>query len=141
MLFLWLKAFHVFFVIAWFAGIFYLPRIFVHHSLSTDSNTHERLDIMARKLYKFTLVIAHLAIFTGIALVVANHEYFLKQGWLHAKITLALGLFGFHFYCGNLAKKLARGENPHSTKFYRIINEAPVLVLLGIVILVIVRPF
>ncbi len=141
MLYLWLKAFHVFFVIAWFAGIFYLPRIFVHHSLSSDSQTHERLNIMARKLYRFTLPIAFLAIITGIGLITTNHEYFLKQGWLHAKITLVLSLLGFHFYCGNLAKKLARGENPHSTKFYRIINEAPVFVLLGIVVLVIVKPF
>lgn len=140
-MFLWLKALHIFFVISWFAGIFYLPRLFVHHALSQDSGTHDRLNIMARKLFRFTLPIAILATITGIGLISSNMSYYMSQGWLHAKITLVLCLFGFHLYCGHLAKKLAKGDNPHSDTFYRIINELPVFILLAVVILVVVKPF
>ncbi len=140
-MFLWLKALHVFFVISWFAGIFYLPRLFVHHAQASDLATQERLSIMERKLFRFTLPIAFLAILTGIGLISTNFSYYMSQGWLHAKITLVLTLLGFHFYCGHLAKQFAKGENRHSHRFYRIINEAPVFVLLAIVILVIVKPF
>ncbi len=139
-MYLWIKALHVFLVISWFAGVFYLPRLFVHHALSSDPATQERLAIMERKLFRFTLPIAFLAIISGIFLVSTNLAYYKSAAWLHAKITLVIILLGYHFYCGHLAKKFAIGENQRSHTFYRVFNEIPVLFLAAIVILVIVKP-
>jgi putative membrane protein len=141
MLFLWLKALHIFFVICWFAGIFYLPRLFVHHSLSKDAATQERLSIMEGKLYRFTTPIALLALVFGLALFFSNSSYYLASAWFHAKVVLVIGVFVYHFYCGHLLRVFLRGENTRSDKFYRIFNELPVLALLAIIILVVVRPF
>ncbi|CAA0114302.1 Uncharacterised protein [BD1-7 clade bacterium] len=141
MLYLWVKTFHIVFVISWFAGIFYLPRLFVHHAMSDDAATQERLTIMEGKLYRFTTPIAFLSIGLGIWMMALNSAYLLSAGWLHAKITLVAGLLAYHFYLGHLARQFAAGNNTHSHKFYRIINEIPVLALLAIVALVVIKPF
>ncbi len=141
MLYLWVKTFHIVFVISWFAGIFYLPRLFVHHAMSEDAATQERLSIMERKLYRFTTPIAFLSIGLGLWMIGLNSDYLLKAGWMHAKITLVTALLGYHFYLGHLAKQFAAGQNSHSHKFYRIINELPVFALIAIVALVVVKPF
>ena len=135
---LWIKAFHLIFVISWFAGLFYLPRLFVNHAMVTDTATQERLSLMEHKLYRFMLPLAILAIIFGIWLVIA---YGIKGGWLHAKLLLVAGLIAYHAYCGKLMRDFSSGKNTRSHVWYRWFNEVPVLVLFAIVILVVVKPF
>jgi len=137
---LWLNTFHIFLVIAWFAGLFYLPRIFVNlASVPADSTAErDRLLLMARKLYRFVTPIGLLAVGTGLWLAFG---YGFSGGWLHAKTTLVVVLLGYHFYCGKLLKDFAAGRNVRSHVWYRVFNELPVLLLLAIVILVVVKPF
>lgn len=142
MLYLWLKAFHIIAVVCWFAGLFYLPRLFVYHAMSTDAISQERFCVMERKLYRGIMMpsmIATLAL--GIWLICLNPSYYFSQGWMHAKLTLVVALVAYHHLCGAQLKRFARGENSRGHVFYRWFNEAPVLALLGIVILVVVRPF
>jgi putative membrane protein len=137
---LWLKAFHIIAVICWFAGIFYLPRLFVYHALATEQATREHLKIMERKLYRFITPFMILAIVFGIAMIVQNPTYYLHAHWLHAKLALVLLLVGYHLYCGRLVRRLARDESRDHV-FYRWFNELPVLLLFAIVILAVVKPF
>ncbi|WP_161865914.1 protoporphyrinogen oxidase HemJ [Pseudomonas yangonensis] len=142
MLYLWLKALHIIAMVCWFAGLFYLPRLFVYHAMSDDAASQERFCIMERKLYRGIMIpsmIATLAL--GIWLLTLNPGYYFSQGWMHAKLTLVVALVIYHHLCGAQLKRFARGENSRSHVFYRWFNEAPVLALLGIVILVVVRPF
>ena len=136
---LWLKALHLIAVICWFAGIFYLPRLFVYHALATDQATRDHLKIMERKLYRFVTPFMLLTLVFGVAMIVQNPAY-LHAGWLHAKLALALLLFGYHGYCGVLVKRLAR-DDMRTHVFYRWFNELPVLLLFAIVILAVVKPF
>lgn len=135
---LWIKALHIVFVTSWFAGLFYLPRLFVNHAMTTDAATIERLTLMERKLYRFMLPLAVLALFFGIWLMVA---YDFKGGWLHAKLSLVILLVAYHWYCGKLLKDFAQNKNKHSHVWFRWFNEIPVILLLVIVILVVVKPF
>jgi len=135
---LWLKAFHIFFVVSWFAGLFYLPRIFVNHAMAEEPAVRERLKLMERKLYKFVTPIGALAVITGLWLWF-GFEF--KGAWLHAKVTLVAGLVVYHFYCGHLVKEFAADRNSRSHVWFRVFNEVPVLVLLAVVILVVVKPF
>ena len=142
MLYLWLKALHIFFVVAWFAGVFYLPRLFVHHAMAEDRATRERLCIMERKLYRFITPIMVLALFFGLAmLIMPAGRGWLTMGWLHLKLLLVAGLVVYHFWCGRLLKSFEQGYNPHPHTWFRWFNEMPVLVLLGIVLLVVLKPF
>ena len=135
---LWLKAFHIFFVVSWFAGLFYLPRIFVNHAMAEEPAVRERLKLMERKLYRFVTPIGLLAVVTGLWLWFA---YGFEGGWLHAKTALVAGLVGYHLYCGHLVKVFAADRNTKSHVWFRVFNEVPVLVLLSVVILVVVKPF
>lgn len=135
---LWVKAFHIIFVISWFAGLFYLPRLFVNHAMTTDKATLERLELMEFKLYKFMLPLAVLALIFGLWLWL---WYGIAGGWLHAKLALVLGLILYHLYCGKLMRDFKVGKNMHSHVWYRWFNEVPVLVLFAVVILVVVKPF
>jgi putative membrane protein len=135
---LWLKAFHIFFVVSWFAGLFYLPRIFVNHAMAEEAAVKERLKLMERKLYRFVTPIGLLAVVTGLWLWFG---YGFAGGWLHAKTTLVAGLVGYHLYCGHLVKVFAEDRNIRSHVWFRFFNEVPVLVLLAVVILVVVKPF
>ena len=141
MLYLWLKALHIIFVISWFAGIFYLPRLFVHHAMSEDAATRERLTIMERKLYRFVTPFAFLSLFFGLWMAWLNWDYFSSAGWFHAKALLLVLLFAYHFYCGHLVRLFAENRNHRSHVFYRFFNELPVLALFAIVILAVVKPF
>ena len=134
----WIKALHLIFVISWFAGLFYLPRLFVNHAMVTDQATQERLSLMEHKLYRFMLPLAILAIVFGTWLVVA---YGINGGWLHAKLLLVAGLIAYHAYCGKLMRDFSAGKNTRTHVWYRWFNEVPVLVLFAIVILVVVKPF
>jgi len=137
---LWLKAFHIFLVVSWFAGLFYLPRIFVNLAMVPADSVaeRERLLVMARKLYKFVTPIGALAVATGLWLWFG---FGFTGGWLHAKTTLVALLVGYHFYCGALLKSFVAGDNHRSHVWFRFFNEVPVLVLLAVCILVVVKPF
>jgi putative membrane protein len=135
---LWIKAFHIIFVTSWFAGLFYLPRLFVNHAMVSDGATLERLQMMEHKLYRFMLPLATLAICFGLWLWLG---YGITGGWLHAKLLLVLVLLAYHLYCGKLMQDFKVGKNLHSHVWYRWFNELPVIVLFLIVILVEVKPF
>ena len=141
---LWLKALHIVFVVAWFAGLFYLPRLFVYHVDVADDAAHERFVIMERRLLGITHLGGTLAVIFGTALLTwwAMHapDYF-KQGWLHAKLTLVAALIGYHASMAIFVRRFRERRNRRSGRWFRIYNEVPALLLIGIVILVVVKPF
>lgn len=137
-MYLWIKAFHLIFVASWFAGLFYLPRIYVNLAQESNPAATERLLGMARRLYRFTTILAVPALLLGLWLMLG---FGIKGGWLHAKLALVLLVIGYHHACGSLLKKFERGVNTRSHKWFRVFNEMPVLLLIAIVILVIVKPF
>jgi protoporphyrinogen IX oxidase len=136
-MYLWIKAFHIVFIASWFAGLFYLPRIFVNLAEESNPATTERLLGMARRLYRFTTMLAVPALLLGLWLMMLG----MKGGWLHAKLALVVLVIGYHHACGSLLKKFERGVNTRSSKWFRVFNEVPVLLLVLIVILVVVKPF
>lgn len=135
---LWIKAFHIIFIVSWFAGLFYLPRLFVNHAMDVDAATAERLTLMERKLYRFMTPLAILALTLGTWLWLG---YGFSGGWLYAKLVLVTVLIAYHLYCGKLVEDFAHQRNRRSHVFYRWFNELPVLVLTATVILVVVKPF
>jgi putative membrane protein len=139
---LWLKALHIVFVVCWFAGIFYLPRLFVYHAMATDDVGRERFAVMERKLYRIIMTpCAVLAVAFGTVLLVNAWETLRAAGWVHAKLALVAVLIAYHLWCGRMVKAFATGQNPHGHVFFRYFNEAPLLLLFAIVILAVVRPF
>ena len=139
---LWLKAFHVFFMIAWMAGIFYLPRLFVYHAETQHQETKDQFKIMERRLWFFVTPFALLTLILGAMIMYEYGLDWLKaSAWLHAKLTIVALFYVYHFYLYHLLKKFAADENTKSPRFYRMINELPVLALLAIVILAILKPF
>lgn len=134
---LWIKAFHIIFVVSWFAGLFYLPRLFVNHAMGVDSATAERLTLMEGKLYRFMTPLAILALASGTWLWLG---FGFSGNWLYAKLALVGLLAVYHLYCGKLVKDFAHGRNRRSHVFYRWFNELPVLILSVVVILVVVKP-
>ncbi len=139
---LWIKALHVVFVTSWFAGLFYLPRIFVNLALETEANATQRLLLMARKLYRFMTPLALIAVVLGgwlwLGYGIGKGPY---SGWMHAKLLFVILAIGYHHACGSLLKKFERGTNKRSHVWFRWFNEVPVILLLAIVILVVVKPF
>lgn len=135
---LWVKAFHIIFVTSWFAGLFYLPRIYVNLAMEQDPQAHARLILMANKLYRFMQPLMLLALAFGIWLWLG---YGFTGGWLHAKLTLVVLLIGYHHYCGRLLKQFKAQQNSHSHVWFRWFNEIPVLILFAVVILVVIKPF
>ena len=141
---LWLKAFHIVFVVTWFAGLFYLPRLLVHHAEASDPAVHERLAIMERRLLVMTRIGSTLTVVFGVATLIAlaRHDVgYLRQGWLIAKLVLVGGLFAYQAMLARLVRDFARGANTRSGRWLRIFNEVPALFLLAIVVLVVVKPF
>lgn len=139
---LWIKALHIFFMIAWMAGIFYLPRLFVYHAQTDDDAVDQQFRIMERRLWWFVTPFAVLTLVFGVWLILLYGTAWLaSSGWLHAKLTLVLGFYLYHAYLYRLMRAFAQGRNTHSPKFYRFLNEAPVLLLLAIVVLAILKPF
>jgi len=139
---LWIKSLHIVFIASWFAGLFYLPRILVNLAQETDAAATSRLLLMARKLYRFTSMLAVPAVVFGAWLWLG---YGIGKGpgngWLHAKLFLVILVIGYHHACGSLLKKFENGANTRSHVWFRWFNEVPVLLLLAIVILVVVKPF
>ena len=137
---LWLKAFHVIFVVTWFAGLFYLPRLFVYHVGTQDTAGRARFEVMERRLFVMMTIGGTLTVVFGLAMLLAAPGY-LAQGWLHAKLALVLLLIGYHLWCARLVREFKAGTNTHSERWYRLFNEVPSLLLIAIVILAIVKPF
>ena len=137
---LWIKAFHIIFVICWFAGIFYLPRLLVNHAEVQDAATQQRLLQMEQKLFRFITPFAVIAIILGCWLALLNWPYYAAQGWFWLKLV-AVGLVVlYHWQCGRYIKVFAEGKNIRSHVFFRVFNELPVFALFLIVILVVVKP-
>ena len=141
MTYLPLKAWHIIFVVTWFSGLFYLPRLYVYHAMSDDATSQERFKIMERKLY-YGIVWPSgiLATICGFALCHVLGSDLLKQPWLQAKIGLVALTWVYHFLCGHFYKQFKADQNSRDHVFYRYFNEIPVLFLVGIVFLVILRP-
>jgi putative membrane protein len=137
---LWLKAFHVVFVVTWFAGLFYLPRLFIYHAAASDELSLERFRTMERRLFSIMTIGAALAAAFGIAMLIAAPSY-LEFHWLHAKLALVALLVGYHVWCHRLMVALRNGTGRHSQRWYRIFNEVPGVLLIAIVVLVVVKPF
>ncbi|MGH8187211.1 MAG: protoporphyrinogen oxidase HemJ [Steroidobacteraceae bacterium] len=137
---LWLKAFHIVFVVTWFAGLFYLPRLFLYHAVADDTLGIERFQVMERRLFVMMTIGATLAILFGVSLVITVPAY-MTFGWLHAKLTLVLVLLGYHIWCYRLMVALREGRNRRSQRWYRLFNEVPSVLLIAIVALVVVKPF
>jgi putative membrane protein len=140
---LWVKAFHIIFMVVWFAGLFYLPRLFVYHSSAEDKLSRDRFKIMEHKLYYYIMTPgAVVTILLGLWLVsIYGFEILMQWHWLHVKLLFIAALIGYHYYCGILLKDFANDNNQHSEKFYRLINEIPVLPLIVIIVMAVVRPF
>jgi len=140
---LWVKSLHVIFMVTWFAGLFYLPRVFVYHAMS-DTRNHEQNEtfkVMEKKLLGITSMGALLTMIFGFWLIIGWRPDLLSAGWMHAKLALVLGLFAYHMYCARIIKQFRSDSNTRSHVWYRWFNEVPVIGLVGIVILVIVQPF
>ncbi|MEJ2761764.1 MAG: protoporphyrinogen oxidase HemJ [Gammaproteobacteria bacterium] len=140
---LWVKAFHIIFMVTWFAGLFYLPRLFVYHAMAEDTVSLERFKVMERKLYYGIMTPgAIITIALGIWMLI-DYAWaaYGHSGWLHAKLALVGVLIVYHLYCGKLLKDFRDDRNRHSHVFYRWLNEFPVFILIPVVILAVVKPF
>lgn len=140
---LWVKAFHIISIITWFAALFYLPRLFVYHTMSDDEKSIQRFKVMERKLYR-GIMMPSFIIATVLGLWMLQDyawQAYSGQYWLHTKLALVILLIGYHFYCGHLVALFKQDKNTHSHIFYRWFNELPVLLLVAIIILVVVKPY
>ena len=136
---LWIKSFHIIFMVTWFGGLFYLPRLFVYHAMSEDTASRERFKIMERKLF-FGIMTpgAILTIVFGLWLWLGYGFY---GGWLYAKMALVAVLVVYHIYCGKLMNDFRQDRNRYGHVFYRWLNELPVVVLIAVILLVELQPF
>ncbi len=137
---LWLKAFHVIAMVTWFAGLFYLPRLFVYHADAGDWISVERFRVMERRLLMIMTIGALLTLSLGLAMIVVWPAY-LKMGWLHAKLALVILLIAYHLTCHKFVRDFAHDRKTRSARWFRMFNEVPSVLLIGIVILAIVKPF
>jgi len=138
---LWVKAFHIVSMVAWFAALFYLPRIFVYHAGAPSGPVHEQFCVMERRLYRAIMTPAMiLTVGFGLWLLALGWDYLAGAAWLWIKLALVAGLIGYHLYCGHLVRVFAAGANTRPHTFYRVFNEVPTLVLIAVVVLAVVRP-
>ena len=139
----WLKALHLIFMVTWFAGLFYLPRLFVYHALTADEPGKARFKLMERKLYRGIMApAAILTLFFGAWLTLFHgFEWFMAARWLHLKLAFIGLLLGYHFYLGALVRRFAEDANTHGDRYYRWLNEAPVVALIAIILLAVLKPF
>ena len=140
--FLWLKVFHLTFIVTWFAALFYLPRLFVYHAEANDPTSLTRFELMERRLYYGILLPSSLLVLViGILMSILWWEEYATETWYWLKIVLVVVLFGYQGFCSRFRKQFAQGENKHPHVFFRWFNEVPLIVLLLILILVVVKPF
>jgi len=140
MTYLWIKAFHIIFMVTWFAGLFYLPRLFIYHQESSDEISHQRFLVMERKLFIIMSIGMVLTIVFGFILLFLNPAL-AKMGWIHAKLGLIALLIFYHFHCHKIHRNLRDKKNQRSSKWLRWFNEGPALFLILIVCLAVVKPF
>ncbi len=139
---LWIKALHIIFMVTWFSGLFYLPRLFVYHAMSSDDISIQRFNIMERKLFYGIMTPGALfTLFFGVWLITYNPSIYLHLAWMHAKLGLVALLILYHLYLGKLLYQFKHNRNSHSHVFYRWLNEVPVFFLVAIVFLVIIKPW
>ena len=138
---LWLRALHIIFVVCWFAGLCYLPRIFVYLAASEDSATRAQLAVMSRRLYRFVTPFMVLTVIFGVWMITLAPDYYLNATWLWLKLAGVAFLIVYHFQCGRYVKAINADSDRHSHVFYRFFNEVPVLFLFAIVFLVVLKPF
>ena len=137
---LWLKAFHIIFVVCWFAGLFYLPRIFVYYAASEHPETRQQLAVMARRLYRFVTPFMFIAIALGLAMIAQNPAYYLHANWMWLKLAGVTFLVVYHVQCGRYVRAINADSDRHSHVFYRFFNEVPVIFLFVIVLLAVLKP-
>lgn len=136
-----IKALHLIAMVAWFAGLFYLPRLFVYHADAKDNISLERFNVMERRLfYAIMYPAAVLTTVFGGLLITYNPHYYLQVGWMQAKLALVGVLWAYHFICGYFVRQFVGNKNVRSSRFYRVFNEVPTLLLIGIVFLVVMKP-
>lgn len=138
--FLWFKALHIVFMVTWFAGLFYLPRLFIYHTQAIDARDRSRFSVMERRLYAIMTIGAVLTALFGVALSWMNPAV-LSRGWFQVKLVLLVAMLGYHLYCRRLIGRLEATATVGRTRGLRWFNEIPVLFLLGIVLLAVVKPF
>jgi putative membrane protein len=136
----WIKAWHVIFMVTWFAGLFYLPRLFVYHASTTDSAGIERFRVMERRLFVLMTIGAAMTALLGLWLL-ARNPFLIETGWMRVKLALVLLLIAYHVWTWRLLRDFAAGRNARSPRWYRWFNEVPSLLLVGIVLLAVARPF
>jgi len=139
MTYLWIKAFHIIFMTSWFAGLFYLPRIYVNLAMTESDETYQHLLIMARKLYRFVTPFMLITLGLGIWMMAINTAL-ISLIWFQIKLALVVTLIVYHFICGHYLKKFSENSSAKSHIFYRWFNEFPVLILFAVVLLVILKP-
>lgn len=139
---LWIKAFHLIFMVTWFAGLFYLPRLFVYHTQTThDVLGYTRFCLMEKKLYYFIMTpAAILTTIFGLWLLSLHLSLYQRAGWMHTKLLLVGLLWGYHLYCGHLVSVFKRHKNHYSARFYRFFNEIPTFFLISIILLAVIKP-
>ncbi len=135
----WMKALHIIFMVTWFAGLFYLPRLFVYHAMPENKASFELFKIMERRLYIMMTLGAVLTAIFGTLVFLINSNYYLSSFWFPAKLVLVSTLIAYHIWCRQLVIAFREEKNQHSHRWYRYFNEAPSLLLIGIVILVVVK--
>lgn len=138
---LWIKALHIISVICWFAGIFYLPRLFVYYAMTDNEHTREHLQLMQRKLYSFMSLFAIFTVVFGLWLTSFNLTYYGTSGWFSLKLVFVAALIVYHLLCGHYVKQMQKGLSTRGHVFFRWFNEAPVFIMFAVVILVVVKPF
>ena len=138
---LWMKALHIVFVVCWFAGLFYLPRILVNYAEAQHPETRAHLAQMARRLYRFVTPFMVLVILLGLGLAAHNSGYYLQAGWFWSKMACMLLLIGYHLQCGRYVRAVVAASDRHSPRFFRFFNEIPVLFLFAMVFLAVLKPF
>ncbi len=140
---MWLKSLHIIFMTTWFAGLFYLPRLFVYHAMSEDATSRERFEVMERKLYRGIMTPGMIATLAFGIWMLVDYAWALygRMGWLHLKLVLIALLVGYHLWCGRLLAAFRDDRNRHGHVWYRWFNEVPVLFLVAIVLLAGVKPF
>jgi len=140
-MYLWLKAIHVIFMVTWFAGLFYLPRLFIYHAMEENSASFDLFKVMEKRLFGIMTIGAAVTVFFGVGLLSMNWGYLITSGWFMLKLVFIAALFGYHYWCYRIMLEFREGRNQRSHVWYRWFNEAPALALIVIVIMVVVKPF
>lgn len=140
-MYLWLKAIHVIFMVTWFAGLFYLPRLFIYHAMDENNASFDLFKVMEKRLFGIMTIGAAVTVFFGVGLLSMNWGYLITSGWFMLKLVFIAALFGYHYWCYRIMLEFREGRNHRSHVWYRWFNEAPALALIVIVIMVVVKPF